>query len=218
MGAQGCGKGTQAKLLKDAFDLIHISVGDILRWNVQNHTKLGARVRRIVASGQLVSDEVICELVHHRLAEHDWNYGFILDGYPRNLRQAEALLESFNVDAVVYIDVPDAVVFERVLARRLCSGCGLDYNLIAHRPAEPDTCDVCHARLVTRPDDTPEAVRRRLADFHEQTQPIVDLFRRKGIVVDVDGTKSPEEVQRDIRAALSLQSVSDLAAAVPAKA
>ena len=110
MGAQGCGKGTQAKLLCTDFDLVHISVGDILRWNIQFHTKLAARIQRIVESGKLVPDEIVDEIVRTRLDNHDWNFGFILDGYPRNRSQAETFLESFDVDAVIHIEVSDDVV------------------------------------------------------------------------------------------------------------
>ncbi len=204
MGAQGSGKGTQAKLLAKDFDLVHISVGDVFRWHVQNHTKLGARVKRIVASGQLVPDEVVQEVVQSRLELHDWNYGFILDGFPRNATQAGFFLESYDIDAVILIEVPDDVVYQRILSRRLCSGCGLDYNLIFHRPALTDTCDVCKGKLVLRADDTPQAVRDRLRDYHEKTKPILDLFRRKEIIVAADGTRAPAAIQEEIRKGLGL--------------
>ncbi len=109
MGAQGCGKGTQAKLLEENYDLVHISVGDIFRWNIQHHTKLGARVNRIVAAGKLVSDDIVAEIVHSRLGSHDWNYGFVLDGFPRNRAQAEIFLESYDIDAVINIVVSDEI-------------------------------------------------------------------------------------------------------------
>ncbi len=205
MGPQGCGKGTQAKLLVKEFELVHISVGDIFRWHVQSHTKLGAKVKRIVASGQLVSDELVNDVVLERLDQHDWNYGFILDGFPRNEAQAMFFLERYDVDAVLLIDVPDALVMERILARRLCSGCGLDYNLIFHRPAVLDVCDVCKGRLVARADDTPETVQGRLADYHAKTKPILDVFRRKELVIAVDGSRSVDEIQREIRSRLGLK-------------
>jgi adenylate kinase len=204
MGVQGCGKGTQAKLLKEHLGLVHISVGDIFRWHIQSHTKLAARIRRVVTAGGLVPDDIVEEVVKQRLDMHDWNYGFILDGFPRNRTQAEFFLESYDIDAVLLIDVPDQVVIERIQSRRLCSKCGLDYNLIQHRPAVADTCDVCGGKLVTRADDTPEAIRQRLHDYHEKTEPILELFRRKELVVVVDGTRSPVEVQADLRRQLGL--------------
>jgi adenylate kinase len=198
MGVQGCGKGTQAKLLKEAFDLVHISVGDIFRWHIQTHTKLGARIRRILQSGQLVPDDTVEEVVRERLNMHDWNFGFILDGFPRSRHQAEFFLESYDIDAVILIHVPDAVVLERILNRRLCEKCGLDYNLIFHRPAVADRCDVCGGRLAARADDTPQAVRERLAEYHMKTEPILELFRTKELVVVVDGTQPPDAVQQEI--------------------
>lgn len=204
MGPQGCGKGTQAKLLREDLGLIHISVGDIFRWNIQNRTKLGARVKRIVDSGQLVPDEIVEEVVRTRLDQHDWNFGFVLDGFPRNSVQATFFLETYDTDAVITVDVPDAVVLERMLSRRLCAHCGLDYNLIFHRPAVADTCDVCGGRLVPRPDDDPEIIRGRLRDYHERTKPIIELFRKKEQVVVVDGTLSPGDVQAAIRSQLGL--------------
>jgi len=204
MGPQGCGKGTQAKMLAKDFDLIHISVGDIFRWHVQNHTKLGAKVKRIVASGQLVSDELVNDVMLERLEQHDWNYGFLLDGFPRNEPQAVFFLERYDVDAVILIDVPDAVVMERIMSRRLCSNCGLDYNLIFHRPAKEDVCDVCKGKLVARADDNLDAVKERLADYHAKTKPIIDLFRRKELVVAVDGVRPPLEIQNEIRRQLGL--------------
>jgi adenylate kinase len=199
MGVQGCGKGTQARLLKEALDLVHISVGDIFRWHIQSHTKVGARIKRIMAEGQLVPDDVVEEVVSKRLEQHDWNYVFILDGFPRNSRQAAFFLESYDIDAVLLIEVPDAVVQQRILNRRLCPKCGLDYNLIYHRPAVANTCDVCGTVLIARPDDTPEVVRARLRDYHAKTEPILELFRRKELVVVVDGTRAPAEVYQDLR-------------------
>lgn len=204
MGVQGCGKGTQAHMLQEALDLVHISVGDIFRWNIQHHTKLGAQVKRIVAAGNLVGDEIVEAIVRRRLEEHDWNYGLILDGFPRSASQAEFFLESYDVDALIHIQVPDQVVQDRVLSRRLCADCGLDFNLISHRPEKDDVCDVCGGRLVSRPDDTPEALADRLRDYHTKTEPVLELFRRKELVLDIDGTPSADEIQRDIRSRLGV--------------
>jgi adenylate kinase len=204
MGPQGSGKGTQAKRLQTDLGLVHISVGDIFRWNIQNRTKLGARVKRLVTAGAMVPDEVVEEVVRQRLEVHDWNYGFILDGFPRSHTQAEFYLENYAIDAMILIDVPDEVVFQRIMSRRLCQKCGLDYNLIFHRPAVADTCDVCHGPLVPRDDDTPEAVQARLKDYHAQTEPVLGLFRQKGLVVVADGTRPPEAVYQDIRRKLRL--------------
>jgi adenylate kinase len=207
MGVQGSGKGTQAKLLADEFGLVHIGVGDIFRWNVQHHTKLGAQVRRTMAAGALIEDDYVESVVRDRLAGHDWNYGFVIDGFPRNARQAEFFLESYDIDGVVVLELPDEDVHRRVLARRLCSKCGLDYNLIASRPAEPEICDACGGQLVTRPDDTPEALAVRLADYHAKTRPIIELFERKEFVVHIDATRSVEEINAQIRERLGLGEV-----------
>lgn len=204
MGVQGSGKGTQASLLAADFDLVHISVGDMFRWHVQHHTKIGAQVRRVMADGDLVGDDLVESVVRERLALHDWNYGFVVDGFPRNRRQAEFFLESYDIDAVIHLDLPDAEVRRRVLARRLCSRCGLDYNLIAHRPKLDGRCDVCGGLLVSREDDTEQALVSRLREYHAKTDPVLDLFRRKECVVTVDARPSKASVARTIRELLGL--------------
>jgi adenylate kinase len=204
MGIQGSGKGTQAAMLSRDFDLAQISVGDIFRWNVQNHTKIGAQVRRTMARGQLVEDDLVQQVVDDRLRGHDWNYGFIIDGFPRSAPQAEFFLESYDIDAVIYLDLPDEEVRRRVQGRRVCSRCGLDYNLMAHHPKRADTCDVCGGELVTREDDTEEALQNRLREYHEMIGPLLELFRRKERVVTVDARPDKETVQQAIRTALGL--------------
>jgi adenylate kinase len=204
MGVQGSGKGTQAKLLADQLDLEHINVGEIFRWNVEHRTKLGAQVRRIVGAGELVDDDLVERVVRRRLDEHDWNYGFIVDGFPRNQPQARFFLESYDLDAVVLLDLPDELVTQRVLSRRLCSRCGLDYNLMSSRPAVPDVCDVCGGQLVTRADDTPEALEARLRDYHAKTRPVLELFRAKEVVVEVDASRPVDPVQAEIRKRLGV--------------
>ncbi|HEU5030686.1 MAG TPA: nucleoside monophosphate kinase [Spirillospora sp.] len=204
IGAQGSGKGTQSLLLARDLDLVHISVGDVFRWHVQNHTKLGAQVRRAMAAGELVGDDLVEGVVRDRLEQHDWNYGFIIDGFPRSRRQAEFFLESYDIDGVIHLDLPDGEVRRRVLARRLCSECGMDYNLIADRPTEEGRCDVCGGELVAREDDTEEAVTERLRIYREKTAPILELFGRKEYVVTVDARPGIDAVQRTLREKLGL--------------
>ncbi len=204
MGVQGSGKGTQAQLMCDRFDLVHIGVGDMFRWNVQQHTKLGAQVRRAIDAGELVGDDVVEAVVQDRLAQHDWNYGFVIDGFPRNAPQAEFFLESYDIDAVIILELPREEVHRRVLARKLCSNCGLDYNLMAHRPEVEGKCDVCGGALVGRDDDTPEALAARLRDYDSKTEPVIAIFERKENVVRIDATPSPNEVFTDICGQLGL--------------
>jgi adenylate kinase len=203
MGVQGSGKGTQANLLKAALGLVHISVGDIFRWHMQNRTKLASRVKRIVSSGGLVPNDIVNQLVQERLGQHDWNFGFILDGFPRDTAQAQFYLENYDVDAVIYIDVPDEVVMKRVLARRLCSKCGADYNLIFHPPTVADTCDTCGGKLAARPDDNPQAIAERLSEYHGKTEPALALFEKRTQIVRVDGQQAPDAVQKQIRERLA---------------
>jgi adenylate kinase len=180
-------------------DLEHFSVGDIFRWNVQHHTKLGAQVKRIMASGRLVDDALVEAVVRERLADHDWNFGFVIDGFPRTARQAEFFLESYDIDGVINLDLPDEEVTRRVLSRRLCQRCGMDYNLIAHRPVREGVCDICQGDLEARADDNPTALAVRLKDFHEETKPLIAIFERKECVATIDATRSVEEVQASIR-------------------
>lgn len=199
MGVQGSGKGTQAKLLADDLDLEHVSVGDMFRWHVHHHTKVGAQVRRTIAAGHLVGDDLVESIVRDRLAAHDWNYGFIIDGFPRNARQAEFFLEGYDIDGVINLDLADDEVHRRVLARRECAQCGRDYNLIAHPPQVEGVCDVCGGALVTRADDNPEALAVRLAAYHGETRPVLEIFQRKEFVGTIDAARSVADVQADIR-------------------
>ena len=204
MGVQGSGKGTQCELLAADLDIVHISVGDIFRWNVQNHTKMGAQVHRVMSGGELVGDDLVESVVQSRLTEHDWNFGFIIDGFPRNRDQAEFFLESYDIDAIIMLDLPDSEVRRRVLNRRLCVGCGINYNLIDSSPAVPGRCDACGGELTTREDDTEEALAVRLKTYHDKTNPVLDLFRRKEYVITVDARPAPEAVQAEIRRKLGL--------------
>jgi adenylate kinase len=218
MGVQGSGKGTQGEMLAADLDLVHISVGDIFRWNVSQHTKMGAQVQRVMNAGELVGDDLVESVVQRRLTEHDWNFGFIIDGFPRNARQAEFFLESYDIDGVIYLDMPDSEVRRRVLSRRLCAGCGMDYNLIANSPAVPGQCDSCGGELVQREDDTEEALAVRLREYHEKTGPVLDIFRRKEYVVTVNALASKEAVQQEIRSKLGLPPYKQAAAATAGSA
>jgi adenylate kinase len=183
MGIQGSGKGTQSQMLAADLDLAHISVGDIFRWQVANHTQMGAQVQRCLAAGELVGDDLVQTVIQRRLAEHDWNFGFIIDGFPRTVAQAEFFMENYDVDAVIHLDMPDDEVRARVASRRA--------------------------------DDVEEALAVRLRDFHEQTEPAIDVFRRKEYVITVDATPAPEVVQQQIREKLGLPAT---ASAAPAAA
>jgi len=204
VGVQGCGKGTQAHMLAEDFDLVHLSVGDIFRWHIKQHTRLAARVKRSIAEGKLVDNATVIDLMSRRLAEHNWRYGFILDGFPRNRVQAEFFLESYDIDAVIHIEVPDDLVKSRVLARRLCRDCGRDYNLIHSPPQQEGVCDTCGGQLFQRADDNEQALNDRLAQYHSETEPVLDMFRGKERVIDADGRLGVLEVQNHIRSALNL--------------
>ena len=210
MGVQGSGKGTQAAWLAADLNLVHVSVGDTFRWHVQHHTKIGAQVRRTMVDGEMIDDSLVESVVRDRLAMHDWNYGFVLDGFPRTVRQAEFFLESYDIDGVINLSMPDSVVRQRVLARRLCSGCGLDWNLLAHRPKVPDICDICGAPLLAREDDTLEALDARLRDYHDKTAPLIALFERKEFVAEFDATQPIDVIQADIRARFGLPATAPL--------
>jgi adenylate kinase len=182
-GPQGSGKGTQSHLLCRAYDCVHISIGDIFRWHVAHHTKLAARVKRITGQGRLVPDEVVEEVVRERLEQHDWNYGFVLDGFPRTLRQAEYLFERWNVDNVIYLDLPDEVVYDRIMHRaRVGEGQG----------------------FTKRVDDNPESLRTRLQEYHEKTKPLLELYRAKETLISVDADRPIGEIVDEIRLRLGL--------------
>src|SRR5919107_3868957 len=199
MGVQGSGKGTQSQMLCADLDLVHISVGDLFRGHVQQRTKLGPQVKRTMTAGELVGDDLVESVVRRRLEQHDWNYGFVVDGFPRNGRQAEFFMESYDIDGVIHLEIPDDEVRRRVLSRRLCPNCGMDYNLIADRPEVEGRCDICGHELITRADDTPQALDARLSDYHEKTRPVLELFRRKEVVHDIDAHPPVEDVQITIR-------------------
>jgi len=183
LGPQGSGKGTQARKLAEDYDLVHIAVGDIFRWHMRNHTKLAARIQRIMNQGLLVPDEIVNEVVRRRLEEHDWNYGFILDGYPRTPAQAEFLFENWNLDKAIYLDVPEEVIFQRVMHR-----------------AQVGEADGSGKRA----DDDPEILRVRLREYYEKTAPLLQLFEERQMLVRVDARPGIAEVYEAIRKALGL--------------
>lgn len=204
MGIQGSGKGTQARMLATDYDLVHISMGEVFRSHIRNGTHLGKTIRDLVADGHLVPDGIVNQIVRTRLGEGDCQTGFVLDGYPRDLNQAEYLLDLLTLDAVINVVVPDDVVTARMLGRRICADCGRDWNLQGTQPRTPGICDACGGPVVAREDDTPAAIASRLADFRSQTAPVLDLFREHDLVIDVDGTAPPARVQEEIRRKLGL--------------
>lgn len=206
VGPPGGGKGTQAKMLAERYEIPHISTGDILRGAVKKKTPLGLQAEPIMASGGLVPDDLMIGLIRERFAEADAAKGFILDGFPRTVPQAEKLDtilagNGSNGVTVVHLLVPDALIVRRIVARRSCGSCGAVYHLENSPPKQAGVCDKCGAELVARPDDTEDAVVRRLDAFRESTAPVIEYYRGKGVVRDIDGNASVDEVfERVIRA------------------
>ena len=203
MGLPGAGKGTQAEKIIDAYGIPHISTGDMFRAAIKNETALGLEAKSYMDKGALVPDEVTNGIVKERLAEPDTEKGFLLDGFPRTIEQAEALdamLKDLNkqIDAVIDIHVGEEVLVERLAGRFICRNCGATYHVTFAPPAKTGICDVCGAELVLRDDDKPETVQKRLSVYHEQTQPLIDYYKEKGVLHSVDGTKDMEEVFQSI--------------------
>lgn len=199
LGAPGAGKGTQAKMLADQYAIPHISTGDIFRANIKEGTELGKKAKEFIDAGALVPDELTVDLVMDRIDHEDCKKGYILDGFPRTINQAEKLTEALggkggDIDYAVNVDVPDEAIVERMAGRRMCPNCGASYHVVNIPPKKDGICDRCGEKLITRKDDQPETVKKRLAVYHEQTRPLYDYYKEKGLVVDVDGTKPMEEV------------------------
>ena len=199
LGAPGAGKGTQAKQIAGKYGIPHISTGDIFRANIKNGTELGKKAKEYMDQGQLVPDELTCDLVMDRIAEDDCKNGFVLDGFPRTIPQAEALDAALTktgqaMDYAIDVDVPDENIVNRMSGRRACQKCGATYHIVSIPPKQEGICDTCGAELVIRDDDKPETVQKRLDVYHEQTQPLIDFYSKKGILKSVDGTKSMDEV------------------------
>ena len=203
LGAPGAGKGTQANFLTKKYNIAHISTGDILRTHMNNKTEIGLQIVELMDSGKLVSDEIVIKLVKERIKEADCKNGFLLDGFPRNLYQAEVLSEIVDdLNAVVEIDVPDRVIVERMTGRRVCPNCGKVYHMLYNRPKELDRCDTCGTNIIQRKDDEAETVVSRLKIYHSQTSPLVEYYKGKGLLLSFDGTENLEILKEKIIAAL----------------
>ena len=199
LGAPGAGKGTQAKMLADKYKIPHVSTGDIFRANIKNGTELGTKAKVYMDQGMLVPDELTCDLVVDRIKQDDCKDGYILDGFPRTIPQAECLdkaLDALNdkIDFAVNVEVPDENIIRRMSGRRACLSCGRTYHIVYNPPKEEGICDECKKELVLRDDDKPEIVEKRLKVYHEQTQPLIDYYRNKGVLAEVDGTRDMQEV------------------------
>lgn len=199
LGAPGAGKGTQAKKIAAKYNIPHISTGDIFRANIKNDTELGKKAKTYMDQGLLVPDELVVDLVVDRVNQEDCKNGYVLDGFPRTIPQAEALDKALSelaqkVDYAVDVDVPDENIVHRMSGRRACVGCGATYHL-EYAPAKAEgICDVCGKELILRDDDKPETVQKRLNVYHEQTQPLIDYYTKAGILKTVDGTVDINDV------------------------
>lgn len=203
LGAPGAGKGTQAKMLADRYGIPHISTGDIFRANIKNNTPLGQKAKSYMDKGQLVPDELVVDLVIDRIKDSDCMKGFILDGFPRTIPQAEALDYALNnqnehIEYAIEVAVPDENIIKRMSGRRACVGCGATYHVEFNPTKEEGICDACGQKLILREDDKPETVKDRLAVYHEQTQPLINHYAAKGVHVAIDGTQDIMKVFEDI--------------------
>lgn len=199
LGAPGAGKGTQAKQIAAKYSIPHISTGDIFRANIKNGTELGKKAKTYMDQGLLVPDELTCDLVMDRIQQDDCKNGFVLDGFPRTIPQAEALdaaLEKIDqkMDYAIDVDVPDENIINRMGGRRACLNCGATYHIVSIPPKKEGICDHCGNALVLRDDDKPETVKKRLDVYHEQTQPLIDYYAKQNILKTVDGTQPMESV------------------------
>lgn len=199
IGAPAAGKGTQARKIIEKFKLAYISTGDMLREQIEKGTELGNQVKSIMASGGLVSDDLIISIVEERIKADDCKNGFILDGFPRTVVQAKKLDELIgSIDKAVYINASDDVLLERLTARETCPKCGATFNKISLPPKTPGICDVCGEKLTQRKDDTIEAGKARLKTYHEQSEPLVEYYEKQNLVFEVDGLQEIELVTEKI--------------------
>ena len=207
LGAPGAGKGTQAKMIADKYGVPHISTGDIFRANIKNGTELGMEAKKYMDQGLLVPDELTVRILLDRVAQDDCKNGYVLDGFPRTIPQAEVLDSELtklgdHIDYAINVDVPDENIVKRMSGRRACLTCGATYHIEHVPPKKEGICDVCGSELVLRDDAKPETVKNRLNVYHEQTQPLIDFYTEKGVLKTVDGTVPLEEVFAAITAIL----------------
>ncbi len=207
LGAPGAGKGTQAKKIAEKYGIPHISTGDIFRANIKNQTELGKKAKAYMDQGALVPDELTLELIMDRFTNDDCKNGYVLDGFPRTIPQAEALTKALAdkqdaVDYAINVDVPDEAIVSRMSGRRACLACGGTYHIKFNPTKTEGICDACGGELVLRDDDKPETVQKRLNVYHEQTQPLIDYYQAQNILKEVDGTLPLEEVFKAIIAIL----------------
>ncbi len=207
LGAPGAGKGTQAAMICEKYRIPHISTGDIFRSNIKNGTELGKKAKEYMDQGKLVPDELTIQLLLDRVAKEDCADGYVLDGFPRTIPQAQVLTEALDktgekVDYAVNVDVPDANIVHRMSGRRSCPKCGASYHIEYIPPKTEGICDSCGSNLIQREDDKAETVQNRLSVYHDQTQPLIDYYEKAGVLRTVDGTKDKDEVFRDIVAIL----------------
>lgn len=203
LGPPGAGKGTQAKSISNRYSIPHISTGDIFRKNISENTPLGVEAKKYIDNGQLVPDEVTINMVKDRLTHDDCREGYLLDGFPRTVQQAEALEEfllnrSEKIDTALLIDVPMSFILERMTGRRVCPSCGASYHVKFNPPSTEGKCDVCGSDVIQRKDDTEETVSERLDVYQKQTQPLIDFYKNKEQLSVVDGTKAINEVFESI--------------------
>lgn len=196
LGAPGAGKGTQASKISQAYNLPHISTGDIFRENIKNQTPVGILAKSYIDKGQLVPDEVTCEIVEERLACDDCKNGYMLDGFPRTIAQAEELSKMAKVDVVINIDVDFSLLLDRLCGRRVCKDCGESYHVSRLNGAT--TCVRCGGELYQRKDDNPDTVRKRLIVYNAQTAPLIDYYAKKGLLFNVVGNTTPEDVFQEV--------------------
>ena len=207
LGAPGAGKGTQAKKIAAKYGIPHISTGDIFRANIQNGTELGKKAKTYMDQGLLVPDELVVDLVVDRVSQDDCTKGYVLDGFPRTIPQAEALDKALEakgqkMDYAIDVDVPDENIVNRMSGRRACLNCGATYHIVSIPTKVEGICDRCGNSVVLRDDDKPETVQKRLKVYHEQTQPLIDYYKKQNILKSVDGTQPMEKVFADIVAIL----------------